>query len=393
MRLLRVLDLEGTSGLVDHHLEPIGKLVHLKYLSLRGCYNIFHFPDSVGNLKQLETLDIAYTRIIKLPQAIIKLRKLQYLRAGPAALRIARVTDIGNEVMEDFLLPKKKKNKRCVWTLDLMAFCFSCCNLESGKQIVADPHGVTGVVVPRGLKNLKALHTLGVVNIAQGKAILDDIRRLTRLRKLAVTGINKKNCQEFCSTLAYLSHLESLSVSVVDSWEEAGLHDCLDYLPSPPKNLQSLKLLKNLGKLPKWITGLHHLAKLKLCDTKLTDVDATTQVLGTLPNLAILRLLPESFQANETRCFISRRKAFPSLTVLELQYENGIELVEFEQGTAPKLELLCSNDITISFFGLSFLQSLKEVLIKKPGYYNKQSVEDLRAQLTKNPNKPVLKFK
>ena len=53
MRLLRVLDLESTSGLVDHHLEFVAKLLHLKYLSLRGCKGIVHLPESLGNLKQL----------------------------------------------------------------------------------------------------------------------------------------------------------------------------------------------------------------------------------------------------------------------------------------------------------------------------------------------------
>ncbi|CAL5089245.1 unnamed protein product [Urochloa decumbens] len=411
MRLLRVLDLESTTGLVDHHLEPIGKLLHLMYLSLRGCGNIFHLPDSVGNLKQLETLDITETRIIKLPQAIIKLRKLQYLRAGTQG--ISSVADSYNDLVQ--ILPKKMQNKLCVWTQALVAFCISCYSLELFKGIMDVDDDVSinrrdvctlwccvvfpfiarlaahlcgGVVVPRGLRKLKALRTLGVVNIAQGKAILQDIKRLTRLRKLAVTGINKKNCQEFCSTLEHLSHLESLSVT---TWEEAGLRGCLDDLRSPPNNLQSLDLVGALGKLPEWIAGLQNLVKLKLRWTELTDVDGTVQVLGKLPNLAILRLLRQSFQAEEPRCFTSSREAFPSLTVLELGYYPGITSVEFEEGTAPRLELLCSRYI-LSISGLLFLENLKEVLIAKP-YYSEELVQDLRAQLTKNLNKPVLKFK
>jgi hypothetical protein len=81
MRLLRVLDLEGTSGIADYHLIQITKLLFLKYFSLRGCEGIFHLPDSIGNLKQLQTLDLKRTSIYKLPKTIAKLRKLQYLRA------------------------------------------------------------------------------------------------------------------------------------------------------------------------------------------------------------------------------------------------------------------------------------------------------------------------
>lgn len=51
MKLLRVLDLEGVSGLYDHHLVHMGKLLHLKYLSLRGCSELYHLPDWLGNLR------------------------------------------------------------------------------------------------------------------------------------------------------------------------------------------------------------------------------------------------------------------------------------------------------------------------------------------------------
>ncbi|XP_066395919.1 disease resistance protein Pik-2-like [Miscanthus floridulus] len=266
--LLRVLDLESTFGLVDHHLVSIWELLHLKYLSLRNCDGIFHLPESLGNLKQLETLDVTNTGIIKLPQAITKLRKLQYIRAGNVDNSI-----LGAYSYEHFMerIPKLIRNKLCAWTLTLIAFCLSSCSLKLGKSAInievddpinrrdmctffccavfpffarfADPVGVT---VPRGLRKMKALHTLGMVNIARGgKAILQDIKRLIRLRKLAVTGINKKNCQEFCSTLASLSSLESLSVR---SEEEEGLRDCLDSLRTAPKNLQSPVIYLAVGR-------------------------------------------------------------------------------------------------------------------------------------------------
>ncbi|XP_039797451.1 disease resistance protein PIK6-NP-like [Panicum virgatum] len=268
---------------------------------------------------------------------------------------------------------------------------FYCCGMFPFLARLADSDGI---VVPRGMRKLKALHTLGIVNIAHGKAILQEIKRLTRLRKLAVTGINKKNCQEFCSTLVHLSSLESL---LVDSREEGGLHGCLDGLRSPPKTLRSLKLRGALIKLPEWVAHLQNLVKLRLEWTKLTEVDGTVEMLGNLPNLANLRLLNWSF-LTEQRHLTFHRGAFPSLTTLELGMGHlfGITSVEFEERTAaPRLELLTCSVHRPSLSGLSSLPSLKEVLIvDKDRRYSKQLVEDVRAQLTRNPNnhKPVLKY-
>ncbi|CAO2191461.1 unnamed protein product [Urochloa humidicola] len=113
MRLLRVLDLEDTKGLVDHHLQQIGKLYHLKYLSLRRCDDIYCLPDSFGNLRQLQTLDIAFTNVLKLPKTITKLTKLQFLCAG----------SVGKSDVE----PKIASNRLCLLPLCSVACCMAWC--------------------------------------------------------------------------------------------------------------------------------------------------------------------------------------------------------------------------------------------------------------------------
>ncbi|XP_037416157.1 disease resistance protein Pik-2-like [Triticum dicoccoides] len=389
MRLLRVLDLEGKWDLVDHHLEHIGKLVHLRYLSLRGHADIFHLPNSLGNLRQLQTLDISGTSIVKLPRTIIKLVKMQRILAS----------EIGD------MQPNIYANRQSIMTLPLNSIrcCLACCVPNHvGKEILGLADGILkrrdvctafccsilpyyaagrnrgGVEVARGIWKLKALHTLRVVDISVGKAALEDIEKLTRLRKLGLTGISKRNSQELCSAIACLSSLESLSLR---SHGETCLSGCLDGLSSPPENLQSLKLIGNLVKLPEWIQDLKNLMKLKLEGSRISDQDAAIQVLGSLPNLAILRLL-YSFDGEEVR-FSFRREAFPSLKVLELNCIGNLKSVGFEEGAAPKLELLqyigWSASLRVGLFsGLLYLPSLKEFMLYRGNWGKTEFVEHLQ---------------
>ncbi|CAN6321315.1 unnamed protein product [Urochloa humidicola] len=379
MRSLRVLDLEGSSGLADRHLGQIGKFLQLKYLSLRGANDVSYLPDSFGGLRQLETLDIRETNIMMLPKTITKLRKLRHLHAGRKLTYVREP-----EYLE-----------KC---LNLHACCAAI------PSFMLDLNGVS--VVPRGTRKLKALQTLRVVHLAWGNTVLQEIKRLTQLRKLGVVGINMKNGPEFCSTISSLKRLESLSVQ---SDGEQGLHECLDGIYFPPKNLQSLKLNGVLVKLPKWIGSLHNLVKLKLRGTKLLDLNAAIQVLGNLPNLAILRLWWNSFQGGELHF---QSGAFRNLMVLELWELWGTELVKFDDGATPKLELLriryYSGISVTGFLGLEFLPSLKEVRLNIYFIPNMRNPymdtiligvdheaklkEDLRIQLARNQNQPILKF-
>ncbi|VAH86205.1 unnamed protein product [Triticum turgidum subsp. durum] len=406
MRLLRVLDLEGQWDLLDHHLEHIGKLVHLRYLSMRGHSDIFHLPNSLGNLRQLHTLDISGTSIIKLPRTITKLAKMQHILASLIGLRKSHIFEDADEQLLTtlpaysayccvaccapnhlarnlVLKDEAQLNRRDVCT----AFCCSIL-----PYYAAGGRNPGGVEVPRGIWKLKALHTLRTVDVSVGKAVLQDIKMLTRLHKLGVTGINKRNSQELCSAIGRLSSLESLSLHS-HGWS-TGLSACLDGLSSPPANLQSLKLRGKLVELPAWIQGLKNLVKLKLVKSRISEHDAAIQVLGNLPNLATLRLLGYSFIGEEVR-FSFCREAFPSLKVLELNCVWKLKSVGFEEGAAPKLELLqyskLIGDSVWFFCGLPCLRSLKEFTLDKRDWGVTGLVDYLRSQLAENENRPVLK--
>ncbi|PKI34636.1 hypothetical protein CRG98_044950 [Punica granatum] len=74
-RLLRVLDLEGVYK--PYLPGVIGRLVLLKYLGLRSTV-LDSLPNSVGDLPQLETLDIKNTNIV-LPVSLWKSKSLRHL--------------------------------------------------------------------------------------------------------------------------------------------------------------------------------------------------------------------------------------------------------------------------------------------------------------------------
>ncbi|KAF7082195.1 hypothetical protein CFC21_086076 [Triticum aestivum] len=380
MRFVRVLDLEDTLGLRDHHLNQIGQLHHLKYLSLRGCHNILFLPNSFRNLRHLETLDVRGTRISELPTIITNLRKLQHLHADDHwhCLRVRG---------EDGIVDKYQRY------IDRISTCKRCSVLCSRGHIFLRPQvldaglnrydifnlyrfqerNLDGIILPRGIGKLKALHSLGYADVSgrNGNATVKEFGELTQLRKLKVGGLSYRNIKELWSAIAGHNQLQSLSVEIGNQHEEGNeLDGCLGEGLLPPSSLESLTLHGKLVNVTKWIHKLQNLSKLVLQFSKLEQVDAI-QTLGVLPNIAVLRLRYDSFRGTQLHF---QRSSFPSLMVLELSWLD-IQSVLFGEDTMPKIELLqigvCDELKDIS--GLPALKSLKEIQFPNDGdsYYSK----------------------
>ncbi|XP_044320870.1 disease resistance protein Pik-2 [Triticum aestivum] len=367
-KLLRVLDLEDAVGVTNDDVEQMVKLLPcLMFLSLRGCDQIFQLPRSLGDLRQLQTLDVTNTSIITLPASITKLQKLQYIRAGAAATASQGPTaTTGNDQTPQAIVP-----------------------VVSGFFIPDHP---LRCVVPRGIGKLTALHTLGVVNIgaSEGEAILKELKNLTQLRKLGVFGVSRKNSEAFSSAISSHVHLRSLSV-----WLEEESRGCLGDMSLPLENLLSLKLYGLRDRLP--VLQVNQLSKLTKLHLKMnTLMDEAIESLGKLPKLCILRLCVNQPEYGQLRFHVFtdglEELSYQKVKVLDIACRSSVH-VNFGSKAMKKLELLtveCYYGSSYQFSGLGHLSQLKEVWLK--GSYEEALKEQLQGQLASHPMEPVLKL-
>ncbi|KAF7087118.1 hypothetical protein CFC21_090337 [Triticum aestivum] len=76
---LRFLDFRGCKQLENHHIENIGMLFLLRYLSLHGAKKVNKLPEQIGHLWCLEVLDLRDTSVYELPASIANLKRLVHL--------------------------------------------------------------------------------------------------------------------------------------------------------------------------------------------------------------------------------------------------------------------------------------------------------------------------
>ncbi|CAM8941830.1 unnamed protein product [Rhodiola kirilowii] len=80
--LLRVLDIRirfyGEAQVIKITGE-IGRLIHLRYLGLGPLHTKVKFPETISNLKALETLSVRSVKPVTLPKTVVKLKNLRHL--------------------------------------------------------------------------------------------------------------------------------------------------------------------------------------------------------------------------------------------------------------------------------------------------------------------------
>ncbi|KAK3129716.1 hypothetical protein QOZ80_6BG0483710 [Eleusine coracana subsp. coracana] len=368
LRLLRVLDLEDTENLNDDDLKHIGELYHLRYLCLRGT-KISRLPSSLQKLRYLETLDIQDTKVTRLPDGIAKLEKLRYLLAGVNLARdlLLKVEELGMDTQ-----------KTNVFGNITSSLCYNCneyCMVSGVDQL--------SVRAPEGIEKLRNLHMLGMVNVGQGSGVAGRLKKLTNLRRLGAAGFNEEEGQELWKSIGKLNRLQRLemrseSIKFLAAMDESTV----------PRHLVSLRLCGNLGSLPKWVSSLNDLAKVKLLGTQLDQEDIVH--LQNLPNLVSLGLWVNSY-IGVSLCFSTG--TFPKLKFLDIDGLQQIETVTIEKGAIPELEQLWVNKCTSlrddndGLSGVQYLPNLNELLLKKCGE-KKRLIETLQRQVNKHVRRP-----
>ncbi|VAI53804.1 unnamed protein product [Triticum turgidum subsp. durum] len=416
MKRLRVLDLEDMIAVTNDDIEQIFvKLLRLKFISLRGCKKISHLPDTLGGLRQLQTLDVRFTAIVMLPSAIIKLQKLQYIcagrdqdwtsasledgdgltsqlptatspeiegrdssmSAGQPAVKTSPENGISVSPAQAATIPKAKFPPRLP---KFPPVTWSLCGSERKKEA---QHHSAGVEVPVGIEKLPDLHTVGVVNVnaAGGEAFLKKLKIQKQLFKLRVCGINKKNWRLLCSAISEHGNLKSLSVRFDD--------DCIDDRFNPPKTLKSLKLYGPIRKLPVTIKALVNLKKLDLEMTIARADDIHLFLKEKLPRQDILNRLCIKVQEDHELDFDSSQfdyfdqddNDYFHPRVLKMDCSSKITVI-FRCSTFVDVKVLfiqCSKGSSFRVsgkYGLSPLEHLKTVWLK--GSYSDEQQEHLK---------------
>lgn len=364
-KVLRVLDLEGCTGITGGLLRSICKLKVLRYLSLSGtAIDACGLPPEIAELRFLETLDVRdivvqgskskaedHAATITLPWNVLCLPCLKYLFG---AFQLPRG------------IPGPARRGLALWTKAARA--------SGGAAAQARLHTLAGIFIGEGER--------------EGRRCLQNLLGLMhedRLKKIKIWW-NKKGVKgskakpttdllvEFLKKRCFT--LNSLSLDFGDQ-----SLDFLDFHPVDvhvPCRIESVKLRGKLTSLPAFITAVntkttsdHALSKLYLSHTGLSC--EALLLLQWLPNLRYLKLIEDSSNFTDGTLTLKEVRGFWSLRGLHVQAPKLPE-VKIVAGREKKavamqhlttLQLLCDDISGFQAADISCFHQLEQVVLLK----------------------------
>ncbi|XP_042450166.1 disease resistance protein RPM1-like isoform X2 [Zingiber officinale] len=274
---------------------------------------IKQLPNHIQKLQSLQTLDLRYSRIRKLPRGVTQLKKLRHLFGTRIEIEFGGSTIAG-----------------CVPTLE---GSWQCKNLQTLKEVFG---------------NKKLVQRLG---------------DMKEIRTLGVTGVNLTNCPQFCTSLTKMRNLRCLRLTLFGNEDEQFTFEMLN---SPPPLLQKLDLNFNLGrlfegKMPTFICSCAELTHVSLSGTQL--IENPLPSLGQLHKLVALTLRDNAYEGHKLHF---KTGWFLNLKRLYLGGLKNLSKILIEEGAMASLYKLYMEDLPelrMVPSGIEFLTHLQKLTL------------------------------